>query len=354
MAVPQEASRRRIRRHNRVRKTLRGTAQRQRIAVFVQQAHLRPGLDDIAGVTLASASTTESACEGDVNSMKAATKAGALLAERAKRLASKGSCSTAVASATTAGSRHSPAPPAREDEVLWLSTDVTARQPRDGGEASASPASSASTEWPRSSRAVVVSRSRLVVIGDGAGQVGLGYGKAKEVPLAIKKGTEEAGTNLFTVPMAGTTIVHETIGELGASRVMLKPAAPGTGVIAGGAAAPSSKRPASPTCCASRSVRPIRNVAATIEGLKGQRRPDEVARLRGLDPEEFSVRCGRPTRRASAASTSKLRRGGLMALKVTQLKSNIGYRPSSEARWCPRSAWHRPYQHPAGPSRFVA
>ena len=95
-----------------------------------------------------------------------------------------------------------------------------------------------STASPRSSRAAAAfSFTALVVVGDGNGRVGLGYGKAKEVPLAIQKGTEEAKRNLFEVPLAGSTIVPPVIGETGGGRVLRsKPAATGTGVIAGGAA----------------------------------------------------------------------------------------------------------------------
>ena len=129
----------------------------------------------------------------------------------------------------------------------------------------------------------------LVVIGDGAGRVGLGYGKAKEVPLAIQKGTEEAKRNLFTVPMAGHTITHPIIGEMGAGRVMLKPAAPGTGVIAGGAARIILEEAGiHDVLCKSLGSSNYINIArATIAGLQELRRPDEVAALRGLDAEEF-------------------------------------------------------------------
>jgi small subunit ribosomal protein S5 len=130
----------------------------------------------------------------------------------------------------------------------------------------------------------------LMVIGDGNGKVGLGYGKAKEAGLAVQKGIEEARKNLFDVPLAGSTITHPVIGESGAGRVLLKPAAPGTGVIAGGAARAILEMAGIRDILAKSlgSSNGINVAHATIAGLQALRHPDEVAALRGKSADEVT------------------------------------------------------------------
>src|SRR3954462_5358612 len=130
----------------------------------------------------------------------------------------------------------------------------------------------------------------LMVIGDGNGKVGLGYGKAKEAGLAMQKAVEEAKKNLFAVPLAGSTITHPILGESGAGRVLLKPAAPGTGVIAGGAAR-AILEVAGIHDVLAKSLGSSNNInvaRATIGGLQALQRPDQVAKRRGLSAEEFT------------------------------------------------------------------
>jgi len=129
----------------------------------------------------------------------------------------------------------------------------------------------------------------LVVVGDGNGNVGLGYGKAKEVPAAIQKGMEEAKKNLFAVPLAGSSITHEIVGRHDSARVLLKPAAPGTGVIAGGAARAILEAAGVHDVLAKSlgSSNAINVARATIAGLQDLQRPDDVAKRRGLEAEEF-------------------------------------------------------------------
>jgi small subunit ribosomal protein S5 len=147
----------------------------------------------------------------------------------------------------------------------------------------------------------------LVVIGDEIDRVGLGYGKAREVPLAISKAVEDAKKNLFTVPKHGQTITHEIVGRFGAARVVLRPASEGTGVIAGGGVRAVLELAGIRDVLAKSlgTTTPINMTRATVNGLQTLVRPEDVAQLRGKTIAEVLPvsRAAREAAKEAAAAT---------------------------------------------------
>ena len=198
----------------------------------------------------------------------------------------------------------------------------------------------------------------LVVVGDERDVVGVGYGKANEVPLAIQKGVEQAKKNLFSVPKHGSTITHESLGVFGSGRVFLKPASPGTGVIAGGGVRAVLELAGIHDILSKSlgSQNPINLVKATVAGLQQLRRPEEVAELRGLSinqvlgltgaaarPPAETICRPRPTptaesRRADAPDAGgEARRAGRLA-EPGEVGLSMQGHPGQVARTAPTSA----------------
>ena len=284
-----DSNKARLKRHRRVRAKISGTPERPRLNVFRSSKHIYAQLiDDINGVTLASASSMDKGFEGSGSNVEGARKVGEAIAKNA---ADKGISEVVFdrGGYLYHGRVQALAEGARENGLKFY----------EGGKTMAN----IETQAPEFAEKVVainrVSKtvkggrimkfSALVVVGDGNGTVGFGLGKSGEVPDAIRKGIEDAKKNLVKVPLKGTTIPHEIVGKFGAGEVLMKPAAPGTGVIAGGpvravieVAGIKDIRTKS-----LRSNNPCNVVRATINGLTSCTSAKEVAEKRGKSVKEI-------------------------------------------------------------------